>query len=87
MLEGVSVKNGAKLTWDQRALVDYLVLLKGQEFAGVGHSSFSWNIMLKRHQIGDGAGASLGNEVYRDGLSTLYGVRSSYVESSGCMWP
>ncbi|KAG4416280.1 hypothetical protein IFR04_010561 [Cadophora malorum] len=87
VLQGKDADALAKLTWDQRALVDYLVLLKGQEFAGVGHSSFSWNIMLKRHQIGDGAGASLGNEVYRDGLSTLYGVRSSYVESSGCMWP
>ncbi|KAK0108553.1 hypothetical protein ONS95_003351 [Cadophora gregata] len=87
VLQGKDAAALAKLTWDQRALVDYLVLLKGQEFAGVGHSSFSWNLYLRRHQIGDGVSASLGQEVYRDGLSTLYGVRSSYVESSGCMWP
>ncbi|KAH7364746.1 hypothetical protein BKA65DRAFT_491971 [Rhexocercosporidium sp. MPI-PUGE-AT-0058] len=87
VLQGKQADALAKLRWDQRALVDYLVLLKGQEFAGIGHSSFSWNVMVKRHQIGDGASASLGKDIYRDGLSTLYGVRSSYVESSRCMWP
>ncbi|CZT47256.1 uncharacterized protein RSE6_07797 [Rhynchosporium secalis] len=87
LLQGKQADALAKLRWDQKALVDYLVLLKGQEFAGIGHSSFSWNVMLKRHELGDGASASLAKGVYRDGLSTLYGVRSSYLESSGCMWP
>ncbi|KAI9053801.1 hypothetical protein LZ554_002750 [Drepanopeziza brunnea f. sp. 'monogermtubi'] len=78
-----------RLKWDQRALVDYLVLLKGQEFAGIGHSSFSWNVMLKRHDMGDdGVRMTLVQPgTYQDSFSKLYGVRKSYVESAGCMWP
>ncbi|KUJ23921.1 uncharacterized protein LY89DRAFT_662702 [Mollisia scopiformis] len=77
-----------RLNWDQRALVDYLVLTKSQEFAGVGHSSFSWNIALKRHEEIDPISGTLEEhtETWSDGLSTLYGVRKSYVQSSGCMW-
>jgi hypothetical protein len=74
------------LRWDQRALVDYLVLLKAQEFAGVGHSIFSWNIALKRHDSGDHQVGALDGDIWSDGLSSLYGVRQSFVESSECMW-
>ena len=81
------------LKWDQRALVDFLVLLKASDFAGVGHSSFSWNIALKRHELSRRKGSlSDGNvgqrwKAWSDGMSTLYGVIEGYVESSGCMWP
>lgn len=77
------------LTWDQRALVDFLVLLKGQEFAGIGHSSFSWNVMMKRHEMGDAGVRELLVEpgIYQDSISKLYGAESSNVESSRCMWP
>jgi hypothetical protein len=81
------------LKWDQRALVDYLVLLKASEFAGVGHSSFSWNVALNRHELSRRNGSlGGGNEGQRwkewsDGISKLYGVIESYVESSACMWP
>lgn len=74
------------LKWDQRALVDYLVLLKAQGFAGVGHSSFSWQVAVTRHEGGDHRKGVLESDVWSDGVSTLYGVRSSYVESSECMW-
>jgi hypothetical protein len=75
-----------RLRWDQRALVDYLVLLKVQGFAGVGHSSFSWQVVMTRHEGGDKRKGVLESDVWSDGVSTLYGVRSSYVESSECMW-
>ena len=75
-----------KLKWDQRALVDYLVLLKGQEFAGVGHSIFSWNVAMKRHDVAEHQVGVLKKDVWSDGLSSLYGIRSSFVESSDCMW-
>ncbi|KAI6717458.1 hypothetical protein PZA11_005548 [Diplocarpon coronariae] len=89
LLEGKWKDELDRLKWDQRALVDYLVLLKGQEFAGVGHSSFSWNVMMKRHEMGDDGVRKmlLESGVYQDSFSKLYGVRRSYVESSGCMWP
>lgn len=81
------------LKWDQKALVDFLVLEKASNFAGVGHSSFSWNVALKRHELARRKG-SLGDghegqrwKAWSDGLSTLYGVIEGYVQSSGCMWP
>lgn len=81
------------LKWDQRALVDYLVLLKASDFAGVGHSSFSWNVALKRHEMSRRKGV-LGDghegqrwKAWSDGMSTLYGVIEGYAESSDCMWP
>lgn len=42
------------LSWDQQALVDYLVLLGGDYFLGVSPSSFSMNVALKRHLQIDG---------------------------------
>lgn len=88
LLQGKWKEELDRLKWDERALVDYLVLLKGQEFAGVGHSSFSWNVMMKRHESAAWVKAALNEPgIYTDGLSRLYGVKDSYVESSGCMWP
>ncbi|KAK4206692.1 hypothetical protein QBC37DRAFT_444918 [Rhypophila decipiens] len=43
-----------KLTWDQQALIDYIVLLECQYFTGVSPSSFSMNVALKRHTKMDG---------------------------------
>ncbi|KAL2131985.1 hypothetical protein VTI74DRAFT_4386 [Chaetomium olivicolor] len=37
------------LTWDQQALVDFIVLLECDYFLGVSPSSFSMNVALKRH--------------------------------------
>ena len=65
------------------------MLSKAQEFAGVGHSSFSWNVALKREFAGEEAevrGGKWEDGVWRDGRSTLYGVRESYVGSAGCLW-
>jgi hypothetical protein len=88
LLKGQDREELEKLKWDQRALVDFLVLIKAQEFAGVGHSSFSWNVALKREHIGEGPvkHGKWEDSLWRDGLSTLYGVRESYVDSAGCMW-
>ncbi|KAI2463597.1 hypothetical protein F4781DRAFT_416042 [Annulohypoxylon bovei var. microspora] len=42
------------LTWDQQALVDFVVLLNCDYFTGVSPSSFSINVALKRHLKEDG---------------------------------
>lgn len=86
LLKGADMEQLEALRWDQRALVDYLVLLKAQEFGGVGHSPFSWQVAMTRHEAGDKSKGILEREIYSDGLSTLYGVRYDYVESSFCMW-
>lgn len=60
-----------RLRWDQRALVDYLVLLKAQDFAGVGHSSFSWQVVMTRHEGGDKGKGVLESDVWRDRKSVV----------------
>jgi hypothetical protein len=42
------------LSWDQQALVDFVVLLRCGFFLGVSPSSFSMNVALKRQMRGDG---------------------------------
>lgn len=42
------------LSWDQQALVDFVVLLNCDYFVGVSPSSFSINVALKRHLKEDG---------------------------------
>ncbi|KAJ4391820.1 hypothetical protein N0V93_005440 [Gnomoniopsis smithogilvyi] len=42
------------LSWDQQALVDFVVLLQAEYFVGVSPSSFSMNVALKRHLKEDG---------------------------------
>ncbi|CAG8983622.1 hypothetical protein HYALB_00004644 [Hymenoscyphus albidus] len=89
-----------RLTWDQRALIDFMVLTKAQSFGGVAHSFFSWNLALKRHQLAKEAGLEKDGKhstfsgkgvlsedgTWSDGLSHIYGNRKSYFESSKCMW-
>lgn len=88
LLSGSEREQMEKLKWDQRAVIDFLVLVKGQQFAGVGHSAFSWNVALKRHEYTNSmATGNINEDVWSDKLSTLYGATHDYVESASCMWP
>ncbi|KAG9244437.1 hypothetical protein BJ878DRAFT_69002 [Calycina marina] len=40
-----------ELSWDQQALIDYLVLLRCSAFGGTWASSFAWNIVFRRHVV------------------------------------
>ncbi|CAK7211139.1 inducible alternative oxidase 2 [Sporothrix curviconia] len=76
------------LTWDQRALVDFDVLVHSSWFYGFVRSSFSWAIALRRGTLPE-AGPSqvtdaLGDE-YRDSLSAVVG-RHPNINPEG-MWP
>jgi hypothetical protein len=67
------------LTWDQQALVDFLVLLDSDFFFGVSPSSFSINIAGKRHLQMDGLYTrpwKVGLE--GDGRSLLIGKYDNY---------
>lgn len=76
------------LTFDQQALVDYLVLLKGSDFAGVAHSSFAWSIALKRHQFAKKAGKFLdAPEMLDDDLSRVYGTVKDFEDYPNVLWP
>ena len=76
------------LTFDQQALVDYLVLLKASDFAGVAHSSFAWSIALKRHQHAKRKTNFLdAPEMLDDDLSKLYGTVKDFGDYPTVLWP
>lgn len=87
LLQGKELKNLEALKYDQRAIVDFLVLTKGEGFAGVGHSGFSWNVAMKRRELGAAKEGRLQEDVWTDGSNVLFGVSEGYVESSECLWP
>lgn len=79
LLEGKDKQALEALTWDQQALVDYLVLTKAARFAGVSDSSFSWGIAYARQVVSAEAGTcqSVGGleegVQFWDELSTVFG--------------
>jgi hypothetical protein len=54
LLKGDDLKQLTDLSWDQQALVDFLVLTKRVYFTGCSFSSFAMNIAFKRHLMLDG---------------------------------
>ncbi|KAG4416041.1 hypothetical protein IFR04_010804 [Cadophora malorum] len=87
LLEGADKEKLEAFTFDQQALVDYLVLLKSSDFAGVGHSSFAWNIALWRHQLARQRDHLNGPQLMSDELSQVYGTVRQYLEYACCLWP
>jgi hypothetical protein len=51
ILTGLELEELNSLLWDQQALVDYEVMMKCSIFGGFVHSSFSWNIAMRRHEV------------------------------------
>lgn len=88
LLAGEDLEALRALTFDQQALVDYLVLLKGSDFAGVAHSSFAWSIALKRHQFSKKEGDFLdAPEMLDDDLSKIYGTVKDFEDYPKVLWP
>ena len=82
------------LTWDNRAVVDFEVLLHAGFFVGFGPSTFSQVMAVRRSTLPD-AGINQVNsvrpftdasfEVYRDNLSSIYCGRRG--QTLDAMWP
>jgi hypothetical protein len=87
LLEGEALAELQALKWDQQALVDFLVMLKASDFAGIGHSSFAWNIALKRHIFAKEKNHLDGPQMLSDDLSQIYGNIRGYPEYAACLWP
>ncbi|KAI6369479.1 hypothetical protein MCOR25_004436 [Pyricularia grisea] len=67
------------LPFDQQALVDFLVMFRASAFMGVAHSSFPWNVALRRHELSSYESiANEGTDLLRDELSVIMGKRSDY---------
>ncbi|TVY87037.1 hypothetical protein LAWI1_G008932, partial [Lachnellula willkommii] len=87
MLKGWDRETLLELTPEQRAMIDYLVHSKASQFAGVGHSSFSWNIALQRRQFAEQKDCFGGPEMLSDDLSQIYGTPNGRPEYPASMWP
>ncbi len=90
LLKGEDLKRLTDLSWDQQALVDFLVLQKSTHFTGCSFSSFTMNIAFKRHLMTDG----LMTRQWRspgDSFSTMVGRwdhwYGDWVFMYECMWP
>lgn len=90
LLKGDDLKRLTDLSWDQQALVDYLVLQKSTHFTGCSFSSFTMNIAIKRHLMTGGI-ASRAWKSPGDDFSTLVGRFESWYGDwmfmYECMWP
>ncbi|EXF76603.1 hypothetical protein CFIO01_10755 [Colletotrichum fioriniae PJ7] len=80
------------LTWDQRGLVDYEIMLRAGMVAGVSASSFAWNLALRRsYAFGQGPmGVPLepGETIsWKDDYTTLYGRHENAYAMRATVWP
>jgi hypothetical protein len=82
------------LTWDQQALVDFELLLRSDQMAGVSASTFAWSIALRRAaslgQVGGNAPFSnlSGHIRWQDDLSVIMGKDDDkYVDMQLGIWP
>ena len=87
VLDEASRKELDALAWDQQGMVDFLVMLKASDFAGVGHSSFAWNIALLRHKYARQQDHLSGPQMLNDELSTIFGGVKAYPEYVATLWP
>ncbi|TVY73478.1 hypothetical protein LSUE1_G007418 [Lachnellula suecica] len=88
LLKGWDRESLMELTPDQRATIDYLVHSKASQFAGMGHSSFAWNIALNRHQYAHQQTGHLnGEQMLSDDLSQIYGTPKGRPAYPANMWP
>ncbi|TDZ23922.1 hypothetical protein Cob_v002618 [Colletotrichum orbiculare MAFF 240422] len=81
------------LSWDQRALVDYEIMLRAGVVAGLGSNSFAWNLALRRaYAFGAGpeavphpAGSAI---AWKDDFTTLYGKHEDHEDAMrATIWP
>lgn len=81
LLHGTELTKLQALTWDQQALIDYLVLLKSNYFLGMAQSSFSQNLASRRHLLKNGTDTLIWRG-FQDEFSYLYGHRKNYQVST-----
>ncbi|KAI9746383.1 MAG: hypothetical protein M1818_000096 [Claussenomyces sp. TS43310] len=80
------------LSWDQQALVDFLVLLRASYLGGMTESSFSWNLAVRRRVRSTRGSCGTpphwrlpNNTVFQDEFTNLLGGHPSDWEAH--MWP
>ncbi|CAP60522.1 uncharacterized protein PODANS_1_8170 [Podospora anserina S mat+] len=81
-----------QLTWDQRALVDYEIMLRAGLTVGLSGSIFDWNIALRRNSVpgADGEPQSLATSSpiqHQDRYSILLGSSEKADTLRATVWP
>ncbi|KAK0748103.1 hypothetical protein B0T21DRAFT_279380 [Apiosordaria backusii] len=81
-----------QLTWDQRALVDYEIMLRAGFTVGLSESSFDWNIALRRNAVpgaeGEVSSPTTSSPIqYQDRYSTLFGSSEKGRTLRATVWP
>ncbi|KAK0670720.1 hypothetical protein QBC41DRAFT_317188 [Cercophora samala] len=81
-----------QLTWDQRALVDYEIMLRAGLAVGLGESSFDWNIALRRRVVPGAEGEAHSPPTsspiqYQDRYSILLGSSEKGNTLRATVWP
>ena len=90
LLKGEDLQRLTSLSWDQQALVDFLVLTKSTHFTGCSFSSFTMNIAFKRHLMTAGISTRQWKSP-GDDYSTLVGRFDNWygdwIFMYECLWP
>ncbi|KAG9248624.1 hypothetical protein BJ878DRAFT_5452 [Calycina marina] len=81
LLRGADREALDSLPFDQRGLVDFLLMFKASKFMGVASSSFPWTVALRRHELSRYKEfANEGSDLLRDELSVIMGSQADYPE-------
>jgi len=83
------------MSWDQKAMLDYEIMLRASIFGGTFETSFGWNIALKRHIVVGGgtwvAGSDRpeaeGGVKFDDGRSKMFGRKGKMDFFPRTLWP
>jgi hypothetical protein len=90
LLKGDDLKRLNDLSWDQQALVDFLVLAKSAHFTGCSFSSFTMNIAIKRHSMTEGIRTrqwKSPGDVYSTLVGRFDNWFGDWMFMYECMWP
>ncbi len=92
LLEGVDLAALESLSWDQRALVDYEIMLRAGLVAGPTKSSFIWNLAMRRKNVygpfGKTAPRAPGGSIqWQDQYSIIFGSKIEGQSMQLTIWP
>ena len=91
ILEGEDLDLLNSLSWDQRALVDYEIMLRAGHIAGPSESSFTWNLAMRRGNAFIGPRtpdhSPPGNVQWQDRFSKIFGKSDRGKAMMRTIWP
>jgi hypothetical protein len=90
VLEGEDADALSHLSWDQRGLVDYEIMLRAGLVTGISDSSFAWNLAMRRANAYGGLGKShfdSSDIMYKDQYSVIFGNSSAGESMQLTIWP